>query len=98
MLHAWRAATGVCYNSSVRHSVPPADTASFSRMNCPACQADNAPGVEVCFTCGAPLSAIRQGSVVANRYEVRRLIGKGGMGTVYEATTAGWTKPWPSRS
>jgi tetratricopeptide (TPR) repeat protein len=54
-------------------------------MNCPSCQADNAPGVETCFTCGAPLSAIRQGSVVANRYEIRRLIGKGGMGIVYEA-------------
>jgi serine/threonine-protein kinase len=54
-------------------------------MTCPTCQAENPPGAEVCFQCRTIIAAITWGTVVAGRYEVRRALGRGGMGTVYEA-------------
>ncbi len=53
-------------------------------MICPACKSKNDAAAESCFQCGISLYALTQGAVLAERYEVRRLLGKGGMGVVYE--------------
>jgi predicted Ser/Thr protein kinase len=54
-------------------------------MRCPLCAAENDATAEACFTCGRAFDALTQGFVLAGRYEVRRLVGRGGMGRVYEA-------------
>jgi serine/threonine-protein kinase len=54
-------------------------------MICPACNAVNQADTEECFGCGRALFALTQGRVLDGRYEIRRPIGQGGMGKVYEA-------------
>ena len=54
-------------------------------LECPSCAAPIESGADACLKCGRSLSTLAIGSILANRYELRAVLGKGGMGLVYQA-------------
>ncbi len=54
-------------------------------MSCPACGVALPEAAVFCPACGADLTPLASGAVLASRYEIRSLLGRGGMGSVYRA-------------
>jgi serine/threonine-protein kinase len=54
-------------------------------VQCPVCGQARDETDEECAACGADLTSLAPGAVVAERYEIRSYLGRGGMGSVYRA-------------
>src|SRR2546421_8798735 len=79
-----RLAIGAPRRSRCSHDSCDETLAAAAMVVCPHCKAENFDKAESCFRCGQPLT-LTEGSIVAGRYQIQSLVGKGGMGAVYRA-------------
>ena len=54
-------------------------------VRCPVCGDEREQAGPECAACGADRTSLAPGAVVAERYEIRSYLGRGGMGSVYRA-------------
>lgn len=70
---------------SLGHLLERSQTDAHGLAECDSCGRCFDGGIELCAVDGSPLSSVRGARLLGDRYRLDRRLGRGGMGTVYEA-------------